>query len=589
MSSRKRQTAERGEGPPPRKTATAAADPTLQGRRLQAWMILLAALASIFVAFEVYGPALNGEFLFDDDYLPFQVPDMQNAPLRAWLGVRPVLMISYWLNYQNSGLDPWPYHAVGVLFHGLNAVLAWVIVRRLLSRVGETGATRETLAGFAGALFLLHPVLTESVAYITSRSETMSVFFFLAAFAVFLTRPTDVISWGRTLTVLVLFGVACTVKEHTTVLPGLLLLADYFFTTPYRLEGIRRNLRLYAPIAVGGVLGVIAVARVLSTADSAGFKIEDFTWYQYLFTQFRVIWTYLRLYLLPVGLNGDWSFPVSHSLMEHGAIAALAALVGVSVLAWMYRREYPLAAFGWFGFLLLLSPTSSVVPIRDVIVERRLYLPFVCLLVITVEFLRRWRGGHTRTAVLSVLLVACAVATYGRSKVWTDPLTFWTDATAKAPDNPRAVFQLAYAQWKNGDCSRADANYQRVAKLQKPDERLLVDWALALECLNRPDDAVAKLRDAAKIAPTALVYAQIGMIYGKRNRQEEALAALAEAEKLDPRFEMTYVYRGNIHLARGEPQIAAGFYRHALAINPGNEPARTALEQAERQLAQAAR
>ena len=89
------------------------------------------------------------------------------------------------------------------------------------------------------------------------------------------------------------------------------------------------------------------------------------------------------------------------------------------------------------------------------------------------------------------------------------------------------------------------------------------------------------------MAPSALVYAQIGMIYGKRDRFQEALIALEQAEKIDPRFEMTYVYRGNIHAARGEYDTAAGWYRHALAINPRNETAQNALALAERNLKQA--
>jgi protein O-mannosyl-transferase len=560
---------------PPGGTATAVAlEERPEPRRGIAWWVYaVAVLAAVFIAFEVYGPALNGEFLFDDDYLPFSMPEVQNAPLRAWLGVRPFLMISYWLNYKAAGLEPYSYHAVGVVLHALNAVLVWLIVRRLLGRVGEQGTRRELLAGFAGGLFLLHPAQTESVAYVTSRSETMSIFFFLSAFAVFLYRKHDVISWGRMVAVLLLFGIACTVKEHTTVLPGLLLLADYYFTTPYRFEGIRRNAKLYVPILVGGALGVVAVWRVLSTADSAGFRIQDFTWYQYLFTQFRVIWSYVRLYVLPVGLNGDYQYPVSHTITEHGAIIGLIAIVAVSFAAWKYRRDYPLASFGWFGFLLLLA--------------RRLYLPFLCLLLMTLEFLRRWRTSPAILAtVFGVVLATGAVASWQRNHVWSSALAFWSDAAEKSPKNGRAHFQLAYAQWKNGDCTAAVENYQKVAALEKPDDRLLVDWALALDCVDKPDEAVAKLREAAALAPSALPYAQIGMVYGKRNRHEEALAALAEAEKLDPRFDMTFVYRGNILAARGDLSGAVAWYKHALALNSNNTTARSGLAIAEQRLRQ---
>src|SRR5687768_16056464 len=117
---------------PPRAAVAVAVEDRPDERRWKWWYIAGAILFAAFVAFEVYGPALRGEFLFDDSYLPFLRPEMQNAPLHGWLGVRPFLMFSFWLNYQSSGVDPYPYHAFNVVLHTFNAVLAALIVRKLL-------------------------------------------------------------------------------------------------------------------------------------------------------------------------------------------------------------------------------------------------------------------------------------------------------------------------------------------------------------------------------------------------------------------------------------------------------------------------
>jgi protein O-mannosyl-transferase len=565
---------------PIRKTGTETVPES--SRRFVWWYWLLAAAAVLVVAFEVYSPALNGEFLFDDSYLPFLMPNVADGPLRGWLGVRPLLMATYWLNYKIWGLTPLPYHAVSVVFHAVNAVLAGVIVRRLLGWVGQTGWIREASAVFAGALFLLHPVQTESVAYVSSRSETMSVLFFLAAFAVFVCRDAVTLSTGRIIAVILLFGMACGVKEHTAVLPALLLLTDYYFITPFQFTAIRRNLKLYVPIAVAGALGIAAVLSVLSRAQTAGFKIKEFTWYEYLFTQFRVIWLYLRLYIAPFGQNADYEYPISHSILDGGSFLGLLGLIALAIVAWRYRREFPLASFGYFGFLLLLAPTSSFVPIRDVAVERRLYLPFICLLLITVDLLRRWKTS--RMAMAGVMAGVCAVAgslTYQRSAVWNNALALWEDTSAKSPGNARARFQLAYAQWQSGQCAPAAANYERVSQMQSPDDRLLIDWAYALECAGKPDEAIAKMREAIKVQPSAHAYAVIGMIYGKHGRAEEALEALNSAEKADPNFDMTYVYRGNVFASRGQMADAASEYRRALAINQNNPAAQQGLTMAQ--------
>jgi protein O-mannosyl-transferase len=568
-------------------TATAAAEGP--PGRVQWWHYAAALMLSSMTALWVYGPAIRGEFLFDDSYLPFLVPNIAEGPLRAWLGVRPFLMISYWLNYQSSGLDPYPYHLVNVLLHAANGVLVWMIVRRYLNWVDAKSELNSLLAVFAGLLFLLHPVQTESVAYVASRSETLSVFFVLAALAAFAYKG-ETIGWVRSLVVLLLFGAACVSKEHAVALAPLLLLTDWYFTTPFRFEGIRRNWRLYAPMLAGAGAAVLVVLWMLSSAQSAGFRIKEFTWYQYFFTQFRSVWLYLRLYLFPVDQNGDYDMAVSRTIFDQGAIFGLIGLAILAALAWRYRREYPLASFGFFGFLLLLAPTSSVVPIKDVAAERRLYLPFICLLLITVGFLRRW--PYSRMALVGLIggvSLAAGAATYQRNHVWSSALAFWEDTTQKSPKNSRAWFQLAYAQWHAGQCQQAVATYERVSTMRPVENDLLIDWAFALDCAARPDDAVAKLEQAAKSGPTAHIYATIGMIHGKRGRAQEALEALAAAEKLDPRFDMTYLYRGNVLLSTGKVQEAINEYGRALAINPRNDTARQALALAQQRLQTQAR
>ncbi len=165
--------------------------------------------------------------------------------------------------------------------------------------------------------------------------------------------------------------------------------------------------------------------------------------------------------------------------------------------------------------------------------------------------------------------------------MWSSALALWEDTSAKSPGNARAKFQLAYAQWQNGQCAPAAATYEQVSRMQKPDDRLLIDWAYALECAGKPDEAVAKVREAIKTQPSAHSYAVIGMIYGKQGRAEEALEALNSAEKADPNFDMTYVYRGNVYAGRGQMAEAATQYRRALSINGNNLAAQQGLSLAQ--------
>ena len=545
------------------------------------WHYALSVLAAFLIAFEVYGPALNGPFVYDDVYLPFMNPYYLDKPLKVWANVRPLLMASYWMNYQSSGIEPYAYHWFNVFLHVLNSILSYVVVRKFLAMAGESGWMRDVLAIFAGALFLLHPIQTESVAYVASRSETMSILFFLGALAVFLYRKTTAISVPAVIAVLVLFGLACLTKEHTTVLPVLLLLTDYYWNP----KGIKRNWKLYAPILIGGALAVVTVLAVLKASPSAGFQLKNLTWYQYLFTQFRSIWVYLRMYVLPLGLNIDHDFTISRTILDQGAIGYLIGLLALAALAWKYRHQYPLASYGFFGFLILLAPTSSVVPIQDVLVEHRVYLPFVCLLLITVDFLRRWKVGRgAMIATLGAVLAVAGTLSYQRNELWGNPAALWQDAVNKSPNKARPHFQLAYAQMQAGQCQAAVRNYETVAKLEPADQSLLIDWALAEDCALKTDSAIGRLKQAAQMTPSAHVYSLIGMMYGKQGRVPESLDALAAAEKLDPKYEMTFVYRGNDYLGAGNISGAAAEFQRAITINPLNQVAINGLSMANKQL-----
>ena len=190
-----------------RKSGRAAARPELpvvEPRRAVYWPYALGLAIALAVAFEVYAPSLNGPFLFDDQFLPFGRPDFPFDSLRAWIsGVRPLLMFTYWINYQLSGPQTFSYHAFNVLFHGMVSILVFFVVRKILEWAQVDGVRRDVLAVFAGALFLLHPVNSESVGYVASRSENLSVLFFLGAFALFLYRRSAEITWTRTALVLI--------------------------------------------------------------------------------------------------------------------------------------------------------------------------------------------------------------------------------------------------------------------------------------------------------------------------------------------------------------------------------------------------
>jgi len=157
-----------------------------------------------------------------------------------------------------------------------------------------------------------------------------------------------------------------------------------------------------------------------------GFHMEGLTWYQYFFTECRAVFAYAGMFLLPLGLNVDHDFPISHSVFEHGAIFALAAAALLLIAAIVLRRRYPLAAYGYLVFLVLLAPTSSFIPIHDVFVERRLYLPFIGLILMVLEPLRRLTmRPRVLAMILTGLCLTSSYLTWQRAHVWGSVENLW--------------------------------------------------------------------------------------------------------------------------------------------------------------------
>jgi tetratricopeptide (TPR) repeat protein len=539
------------------------------------WWPWVGALAALLVVIEVYGPALNGAFVLDDRYLPFFNPALQSVPLSGWInGLRPVLYFSFWMNYAGGGVDPYLYHLTNIVFHFFNAVLVALIAVRLLEWIG---VERPSLGIFAGALFLLHPIQTESVAYVASRSEVLSVFFYYAAFCVFLYRRTEQITWWRALAVVALFGAAASTKEHTLTLPILLLLTDVYWAEPHAGKStVRANWRLYGILGAAAVVGAVGVARVLRAADTAGFRVPGLTPVNYFFTQCRVFWMYLRLIILPFGQNLDPDVAISKTPFDPAAILGLAGIAALLVAGWIYRKRWPLACFGVFVFILLLAPTSSIVPIQDPMAERRVYLPFIGFAFVALDFLRRLKLRQRLLIEVPVLLVLL-VLTYQRSAVWGSPMELWSDAVEKSPRKVRPRSQLAFAYYEQRNCAKATENYEIASRLSPPDYPLLVNWAYSLDCSGRPDEAIQKLREATTRESDPQAWALLGMVYGKQHKATEAFTALDEAQKINPNYVMALAVRGNVYESIGDFPNAIQQYQKAVALDPNNEPVRQSL------------
>ncbi|HEY3836727.1 MAG TPA: tetratricopeptide repeat protein [Bryobacteraceae bacterium] len=523
---------------------------------------------ALVAALIAYWPSMHGSFVFDDVHQQFATqPD---APLRAWLGsLRQLVALSFWFNYQVGGADPFGYHLLNVFLHTLAALMVFLVMRKILEFASQSRPVdprrRTFVAIFCASLFLLHPVQTEAVAYISSRSEQLSVALAFAAWACFLYRRSRDITFPMVAAVLLLFGASVGAKEHVAVLPAVLLLTDYYWNPGFTLEGARRNWRLYGIFLIASLDVAAFFYSYLKNEPTVG----EVPWYEYIFTQCRVLFLYARLFVLPFGLNADYATELSRTPLEHGAIFGMLALIGLAIAAIVWRRRFPLASYGLFVALLFFLPTS-VIPIRDLAAERRLYLPMIGLLFICAEFLLRVRWPERRllTAMAAVVLIA-GVLTWNRSFAWSSSLALWSDTVEKSPGKSRPHHGLAEAEYGVGRYADAIQQFKQVdCAHYHCDGVFYSNWGLALNGAGQLKEAQQMGRKAIDIHPSAETYGPEAMYLAEDGDTQGALDLLEKAEKLNPNYQPTYIYRGNILGQTGRREAACAAFQKAWTLNP---------------------
>lgn len=550
------------------RTASSAA-PEPARTSLWRWFFIAICLGCLIA----YLPAVRGPFLFDDrSLMPFfeSPPSLRNLLERL---ARLVTNLSLLAESRLAGTNPAAFHLTNIAIHLLNGFLVWRILEELLARHGERSAG-DRMAALAGAgLYLLHPLQTEAVAYISSRSEVLCAMFAYLAFRVFLGSSRDQpMTWRRAIAATVLIGLSALSKEPGVAMAGVFVVHDLTFTEKPRLRPLLQRWRLYAPLLAAAVILGTKLFLTLSREGTAGVSARHKP-LDYLLTQFEVIWRYFRLVILPFGQNLDHAYPV---VQWPGTLWTWTGLLALGMLAaafWRLHPRYPIAFFGFAFLLILLAPTSSIVPIDDAMAERRLYLGSPGIAMIAADFLRRLQPSWKTGAALAAVSLSLCGLTAQRADLYTSAVSMWENSTRVNPRNGRAWFHLAFAYYEQGRCVESVRAYERAAQERRPDYELLVDWALALQCAGHLDEAIAQLERAKRLERHSHAWVVEGRILAQKGDLEGALKALNEALHINPADPNAYSYRGNVHMLRRDPAAALADYEQALRLNPGDTAA----------------
>ncbi len=566
------------------------------------------------VALAAYHNSFQGPFIFDDvpailDNLslrnPWSIREILQPAIDggATVSGRPLVNLSFALNGAVSGRAVWGYHAGNFLIHMLAGLLLFEVARRTFLQspvAGRYGAAAWPLGLAVAALWLLHPLQTESVTYIVQRAESLMGLWYLLTLYAFIrgAAAENGVRWFMVSGVACLLGMAT--KEVMVSAPLVVLLYDRAFVAGTFRAAWHRRRPYYLGLASTWLLLVFLLVSSQGRGGTAGFG-AGITGWDYALTQCRAIVQYLGLVFWPSPLVFDYGTATVGGLAEVWPQALLLlGLTGVTVWA-LWRR--PVWGFVGVSFFALLAPSSSVVPVAtQTMAEHRMYLPLVIPVVLIVLGLHRL-AGRWSYPVCGALAFGCGWLTMERNEDYRTAERLWSDTVAKNPTNGRAHHNLGLAELARGNLAAAARHLGEAIALAPESPEPHYSLGLILTRQGHLPEAMASYEQAIVYDPrhaaahnnlanllfTAGRIAEAGQHYGEavrvqpdfaaaRNsygnwlletgRAAEALAQCEEAVRLKPALAEAHFNAGNACLALGRPGEALVHFESAVRVQP---------------------
>jgi protein O-mannosyl-transferase len=612
------------------------------------------------IAFLAYADSFHAPFTFDDAINITDNPNIRNigSLIEPWYSHksfpyanRYIGMLTFALNYRLHGSDVAGYHIVNFCVHVINALLVYLLVLYTFRTPFLARSTLKDHAGviafFSGLFFVVHPLQTQAVTYIVQRLTSLATLFYLLSVVLYVKwrlaqqtagheeqgreKKTGNLKHFWFLFSIISAVLAMRTKEIAFTLPFIIALYEVLF-----FGGSMRKRMLYIiPILITMVIIPLTLLHYhthelfgdfIGNLNKATRVQTSIPRLDYLLTEFRVIVTYLRLFVFPINQNLDYEYPIYHSLFNPQVFLSLLLLLCIGSLATylLFRDRNKsvharIISFGIFWFFITLSVESSIVPIIDVIYEHRMYLPSVGLCIAATGGLfwatdtmkGRWAAIEKVAAgVLVSLAVILAGMTYMRNQVWQDRISLWEDVVRKSPAKTRPHYNLGTvyleksftagpaaqdrtaAGSESGNAPQHDNEYIRSVYVDKAIEQFRIALKLdpkhagALNNLGNAymtkgifDKAIEYYQAALELNPdNADAIGNMGNIYLHRGLTDKAIDRYLTVVKLKPDNPDIHFNLGIAYLKRQENSNALREFQTALQLNPALHEARNYID-----------
>ncbi len=605
--------------------------------------ILILSLFAI-LGFLIYSNTLEAPFVFDDvidiqrnhniRLTEFSLGQILKAGFNSYSSSRPVSYISLGLNYYFHQFNVAGYHVVNIIIHILSGILLYFFINTTLNITGygirdvryaikqSTDNENQNASGidhpassiqssnpsliafFAALLWLVNPVHTQSITYITQRMNSMAAMFCVLSMFLYAkgrialkprlehvqseevvkskrqsskdARQTSIryhLLWFAGSALAGMLALGC--KQIAGTLPFFIFIYEWYFFQNLSKDWIKQRFKyVYGVLIVFGLISFIYLGsdpwrKILSITDFAN---KEFTFSERLLTEFRVVIYYLGLlfYPHPSRLMVDYDYPLSHSLIDPiTTLLSLSAIIGLIGLAIYIAKRERLISFCILWFFGNLMIESSIIPVA-IIFEHRTYLPsmLVFLAIVMLAF-RYIRQKLFVTGILCVTIIVFSIWTYQRNEVWKDSISLWSDNVEKVENKARPRINLASAFFQKGELEDALFQYSEALRIKPEYADAHYGMGLVLFAQEKIDEAIRQYLKALKIRPRySLAHYNIGNALAKKGDLDEARIHYLEALRTKPNHAESHYGLGIVLFDMGRINEAIGHFYEALRLNP---------------------
>lgn len=562
-------------------------------------LIVMPGIALLLLVVLAYIPAFHGQFIWDDD-----AHVTKCEPLRTLAGLGqiwlqpgatqqyyPITWTSFWIDFHLWRLNPVGYHVENILLHAINAILVWRILRRLNVPGAWLGA----------ALFALHPVCVESVAWIAERKNTLSgLWFLLAVFAAlefWLPRGVEVRNKPSETTGKALFGpwkfywltlafcfLAIMSKTVTATLPGVILLLVWW----KRGRWVLKDWLLVAPVILFGLTMSVITANLEHRFVLAAPNADEWNlaWPEKFVIVGKAFWFYLGKLVWPhplIFIYPRWELEASRVI----SYLPLATALGLGIFLWLKRNSWgrpALVAIGYFvGVLLPALGFFNIFPFRySFVADHFQYLAAIGPLALAaagVTWLSaRLKNSDVQWAITGGILAVLAVLSWQQTHIYGNIEVLWRDTLDRNPTCWMAHDNLGLYLTGEKKFDEADKHYREAIRIRPNDYAAYYDLGLQAAIRGQFDEAVAHLNKTLELAPSfAMAHYEKANVYAREGNLTEAIRDYNAALQAMPGLVVAHFNLANVLAQNGNAEGAVNEFKRALELKPDYAAAQIAL------------